>query len=320
MHRGVGCIGPLHYGSAMDEIVTFGGRVTLGQERQANDTERFLEMVGDRVRAARNRRSISRKTLSEISGVSQRYLAQLESGTGNISILLLRRVAEALDHKIEWLVGEEDPYTSDAVAMMSLYRQATGEQRMRVLEILDPDNPHLRRSRRLAFIGLRGAGKSTIGRLAADRLKLPFLELNEEIEQASGMPVNEVIALYGQEGYRRLEKQSVERIAATYDSIVLAVAGGIVSEPETFNYLLRHYHTIWLKARPEEHMGRVRAQGDERPMAGNPAAMDELRNILMSREALYARAEAQIDTSGRGLPETLDAVLDLIEKRGFLRN
>ncbi|WP_425364913.1 helix-turn-helix transcriptional regulator [Georhizobium profundi] len=276
-------------------------------------------MVGDRVRAARNRRSISRKTLSEISGVSQRYLAQLESGTGNISILLLRRVAEALDHKIEWLVGEEDPYTSDAVAMMSLYRQATGEQRMRVLEILDPDNPHLRRSRRLAFIGLRGAGKSTIGRLAADRLKLPFLELNEEIEQASGMPVNEVIALYGQEGYRRLEKQSVERIAATYDSIVLAVAGGIVSEPETFNYLLRHYHTIWLKARPEEHMGRVRAQGDERPMAGNPAAMDELRNILMSREALYARAEAQIDTSGRGLPETLDAVLDLIEKRGFLR-
>ncbi|AZN70972.1 helix-turn-helix domain-containing protein [Georhizobium profundi] len=303
----------------MDEIVTFGGRVTLGQDRQADDTERFLEMVGDRVRAARNRRSISRKTLSEISGVSQRYLAQLESGTGNISILLLRRVAEALDHKIEWLVGEEDPYTSDAVAMMSLYRQATGEQRMRVLEILDPDNPHLRRSRRLAFIGLRGAGKSTIGRLAADRLKLPFLELNEEIEQASGMPVNEVIALYGQEGYRRLEKQSVERIAATYDSIVLAVAGGIVSEPETFNYLLRHYHTIWLKARPEEHMGRVRAQGDERPMAGNPAAMDELRNILMSREALYARAEAQIDTSGRGLPETLDAVLDLIEKRGFLR-
>ena len=303
----------------MDEIVTFGGRVMLGQERQANDTERFLEMVGDRVRAARNRRSISRKTLSEISGVSQRYLAQLESGTGNISILLLRRVAEALDHKIEWLVGEEDPYTSDAVAVMSLYRQATGEQRMRVLEILDPDNPHLRRSRRLAFIGLRGAGKSTIGRLAADRLKLPFLELNEEIEQASGMPVNEVIALYGQEGYRRLEKQSVERIAATYDSIVLAVAGGIVSEPETFNYLLRHYHTIWLKARPEEHMGRVRAQGDERPMAGNPAAMDELRNILMSREALYARAEAQIDTSGRGLPETLDAVLDLIEKRGFLR-
>nr|WP_245451452.1 helix-turn-helix transcriptional regulator [Georhizobium profundi] len=293
--------------------------MTLGQDRQADDTERFLEMVGDRVRAARNRRSISRKTLSEISGVSQRYLAQLESGTGNISILLLRRVAEALDHKIEWLVGEEDPYTSDAVAMMSLYRQATGEQRMRVLEILDPDNPHLRRSRRLAFIGLRGAGKSTIGRLAADRLKLPFLELNEEIEQASGMPVNEVIALYGQEGYRRLEKQSVERIAATYDSIVLAVAGGIVSEPETFNYLLRHYHTIWLKARPEEHMGRVRAQGDERPMAGNPAAMDELRNILMSREALYARAEAQIDTSGRGLPETLDAVLDLIEKRGFLR-
>ncbi|WP_099864235.1 helix-turn-helix transcriptional regulator [Pararhizobium haloflavum] len=306
----------------MDEIVTFGGTVTsLERARSVEDeSTRFLEMVGERVRAARSRKNISRKVLSEMSGVSQRYLAQLESGTGNISIILLRRVADALDHRIEWLVGEEDPYTSEVHSVTSLYRQATSEQRMRVLEILDPENPNLRRSGRIAFIGLRGAGKSTIGRLVADQRHMPFLELNEEIEQASGMPVNEVIALYGQEGYRRLERQSVERIAATYDSIVLAVAGGIVSEPETFNYLLRHYHTIWLKARPEEHMGRVRAQGDERPMAGNPAAMEELRNILMSREALYARAEAEINTSGKGVPETLAAVSEIVDKRGFLKN
>jgi len=142
--------------------------------------------------------------------------------------------------------------------------------------------------------------------------------LNEEIEQAAGMPVNEVIALYGQEGYRRLEKQSVERIVATNDSIVLAVAGGIVSEPETFNYLLRHYHTIWLKAEPTDHMTRVRGQGDERPMAGNPEAMDELRSILMSREALYERADLSVNTSGRTLRQTVDDVLVGIGENSFL--
>ncbi|MGH6923708.1 MAG: helix-turn-helix transcriptional regulator [Propylenella sp.] len=306
--------------SRTSEIVTFSGRVTALDRDQARDARaaEFLRLVGDRVRAARSRKSITRKMLSHASGVSQRYLAQLEAGTGNISILLLRRVADALDHKIEWLVGEEDPYTSEVVSVMSLYRSATKEQRRRVLDILDPEHPSLRRSRRTALIGLRGAGKSTIGQLAADRLGVPFVELNEDIQQASGMPASEVIALYGQEGYRRLERQSIERMAATYDEVVLAVAGGIVSEPETFNFLLRNFHTIWLKARPEEHMARVRAQGDERPMAGNPAAMDELRNILMSREALYARAEAEVNTSGRTVDQTLADVLDVIEQNGFL--
>ncbi|MEP3245875.1 MAG: helix-turn-helix transcriptional regulator [Sneathiella sp.] len=305
-----------------NEIATFGGRTPLDEKNISSATEgetaAFLELVGERVRAARARKNISRKALSEISGVSQRYLAQLETGSGNISIILLRRVADALDYKIEWLVGEEDPYSSKLLSIISLYKQATGDQRMKVLEILDPDHPNLKRSRRIAFIGLRGAGKSTLGRLSAEKIGFPFLELNEEIEQASGMPVNEVIALYGQEGYRRLEKQSVERIVATNDSIVLAVAGGIVSEPETFNYLLRHYHTIWLKADPTDHMTRVRGQGDERPMAGNPEAMDELKSILMSREALYERAEIEINTSGRTLEQTLEDVLGAIEEKGYL--
>jgi XRE family aerobic/anaerobic benzoate catabolism transcriptional regulator len=303
----------------MDEIVSFDGRVRPPESFLADEEANaaLLAMVGDRVRNARARKGISRKRLSEISGVSQRYLAQLEAGEGNISIVLLRRVAHALDHRIEWLVGADDPWNSDVMAVMGLYRSATAEQRQKVLEILDPEHPSLRRGRRVAFIGLRGAGKSTLGRLAADRLGVPFLELNAEIEQASGMPVNEVMALYGQEGYRRLERQSLERIVAISDALVLAVAGGIVSEPETFTYLLRHYHTVWLKAQPEEHMARVRAQGDTRPMAGNPAAMEELRTILTSRETLYARASLHVDTSNRSLDESLSDALTAIRARGI---
>ncbi|MBL4739521.1 MAG: helix-turn-helix transcriptional regulator [Sneathiella sp.] len=300
-----------------NEIATFDGKNGEGASEAEDLTHAFLVRLGDRVRAARSRKNISRKVLAEISGVSLRYLAQLESGSGNISIILLRRVAEALDYKIEWLVGEEDPYSSDTLAALSLFSQADQQTRARVLKILDPEEPTAKRAGRIAFIGLRGAGKSTIGRVTAEKLNVPFLELNEEIEQASGMPVNEVIALYGQEGYRRLEKQSLERVAATHSTIALAVAGGIVSEPETFNYLLRHYHTIWLKADPTDHMSRVREQGDERPMAGNPEAMSELRGILMSREALYARADIEIDTSAQNVEQTSFAVLKAIRENGY---
>ena len=279
---------------------------------------KFLRVVGDRVRTARARKGVSRKALSDRSGVSQRYLAQLEAGEGNISISLLRRVAEALDHRIEWFVAEDDPWSSDVVAVTSLYRSASNEQRHRVLEILDPAGA-INRAGRVALIGLRGAGKSTLGRMASAALAIPFMELNEDIEQVSGMPVGEVMALYGTEGYRRLERQSIERVVATYDKLILAVAGGIVSEPETYSYLLRHYHTIWLRAKPEEHMSRVLAQGDTRPMARNPAAMDELKSILTSRESLYARADAQVNTSARTLDESLADLLATIETKGFFR-
>jgi XRE family aerobic/anaerobic benzoate catabolism transcriptional regulator len=148
---------------------------------------------------------------------------------------------------------------------------------------------------------------------------LPFLELNHEIERVSGIPVHEVMAMYGQEGYRRIERQAVERIAATHESLVLAVAGGIVSDPSTFNYLLRYYHTVWLRAKPEEHMARVRAQGDTRPMAGNPAAMEELKTILTSRETLYAKAWVHLNTSGQSVEDSLSALLSKIEDRGFVK-
>lgn len=300
----------------MSEIVTFGGQISTSRDDERID--RLLTSVGERVRSARARMGLSRRVLAERSGVSQRYLAQLESGQGNISIALLLRVADALDFRIEWLVAEDDPWTSDVVMISSLLRGATRAQRQRVLEILDPENPGLRRAGRIAFIGLRGAGKSTLGRLAAAQLGLPFKELNDDIAEASGMPAGEVMALYGPEGYRHLERQSLERIVATHDRLILAVAGGIVSQPETYNYLLRHFHTVWLKAEPEEHMARVRGQGDERPMAGNPDAMAELRNILTSREALYARAEVHINTSKVTLETSLKAVLDAIRDKRFV--
>jgi XRE family aerobic/anaerobic benzoate catabolism transcriptional regulator len=302
----------------MSEIVTFGGHVTPTRPIDDAKIDRLLVSVGERVRNARGRMGLSRRLLAEKSGVSQRYLAQLESGQGNISIGLLLRIADALDFRIEWLVAEEDPWTSEIVMITSLLRSATTAQRERILEILMPENPRLKRASRIAFIGLRGAGKSTLGRLAAAELGLPFKELNEDIEEASGMPAGEVMALYGPEGYRHLERQSLERIVALHDKIVLAVAGGIVSQPDTFNYLLRNFHTLWLKAEPEEHMARVRGQGDERPMAGNPDAMGELRNILKSREALYARAEARVNTSKSTLEESLEAVLEAIRKHRFL--
>lgn len=302
------------------EITGFAGAALPADGASARDgaASRLIAAVGDRVRAARQRKGLSRRALSERSGVSQRYLAQLETGDGNISIGLLHRVADALDHRIEWLVGDDDPWTSETSEMAQLFRSATAEQRRRVMEILNPGHPDLKRAHRVCLIGLRGAGKSTLGRKAGDALRVPFVELNRDISEQAGMPVDEVMALYGQEGYRRLERQALERVVATHDSVVLAVAGGIVAEPETYALLLRHFHTIWIKADPEDHMARVRAQGDERPMAGKPEAMAELRTILTSREALYAKAEAMVDTSGRTVEESLADLLAVIRSSGFL--
>ena len=287
-----------------------------GDEAEAPEGDSFVARVGERVRKARERKGFTRKTLSELSHVSQRYLAQLEAGEGNISIALLHRVASALDHRMEAFVSADDSWDSEAAQVARLYEAASAEQRRRVLQILKPSLPT--RARRLCLIGLRGAGKSTLGRALSRSLDLPFVELNRDIEALSGMAVNEVMALYGPEGYRRLERQALERVAARTDSVVLAVAGGIVGEPETYDFLLRHFHTIWLKASPEEHMRRVRAQGDERPMAGNPRAMEELNAILRRREGLYARAEATVDTSGRTREQSERDVMEAVRRLGVL--
>jgi XRE family aerobic/anaerobic benzoate catabolism transcriptional regulator len=304
----------------MSEITNFKGEATATRSPSAVEdaVADLMARVGDRVRKARERRGISRKALSEKSGVSPRYLAQLEAGDGNISIGLLQRVALALDHRIDWLVGDEDPWTSDALRVADLFRAARTEVRQKVLETLAPGPPERQRAKRICLIGLRGAGKSTLGRLASQAMNIPFVELNREIEELSGIPVMEVIALYGQEGYRKLEAQAVERIIALYDTLVLAVAGGVVSEPETYRTLLTHFHAIWIKATPAEHMARVLAQGDSRPMAGNPESMQQLKEILASRTPLYEQALAKVDTAGKSVETSLADLLETIRRAKFL--
>ncbi len=293
---------------------------TTDKKGKGNDESfsRLLKVVGDRVKAARARKKISRRILSEKSKVSQRYLAQLESGAGNISIGLLLRIAHALDTKMELLVAEQDPWNTDLAKARSLLNSASAEQRERVIAMLESAMLNVTKAKRVALLGLRGAGKSTLGNLASDKLQVPFVELNDEIEKVGGMPVREVFAMYGDEGYRQLERQALEQTVSSNDTMVLAVAGGIVSDRDTYEYLLSHFHTIWLKADPQEHMSRVIGQGDERPMAGNPDAMKDLQEILRSRERLYDRADVVVNTTKTTVDESLKQVVDAIKANGFL--
>ncbi len=280
----------------------------------------LIRLVGARVRARRNELRMSRRELSERSGVSPRYLAQLESGEGNISIGLLKRIAIALDTPIETLTTSEVPKCADEAFVAMLYRHADVHIRTRVLQILDPERRWKEKAGRICLIGLRGAGKSTLGTLIARDFGMEFIELNRKIEQSAGMPVGEIIALYGQDGYRQLEAEALDGVIADHDRVVLAVAGGIVSDERAFERALASFHTVWIRAQPEEHMNRVRAQGDLRPMAGNPQAMAQLRQILKSREAQYSRAALDLDTSGKSVETSRAELCELLQMNEVARS
>jgi XRE family aerobic/anaerobic benzoate catabolism transcriptional regulator len=269
--------------------------------------------VGEKVLALRKARRMSRRELSETSGVSPRYLAKLEGGDGNISIGLLKRVALALDTPVEQILVRDDPQAAETLLMMQMYRRADAGTRARVLQVLDPERTRAQKAERLCLVGLRGAGKSTLGARISAAFDAPFIELNDEIEQNAGMPVAEIIALYGQEGYRQLEADTLGAIVKSHRRAIVAVAGGIVSEETTFQQLLSRFHSVWVRTSPGEHMERVRAQGDMRPMQGNPQAMIQLRQILKAREVYYAQADHLLDTSGKTVDVSEAELSDLIE-------
>jgi XRE family aerobic/anaerobic benzoate catabolism transcriptional regulator len=284
-------------------------------EQNAEREAEYLKLLGDRVREARARRGMTRKILARDSGVSERYLAQLERGQGNISILLLRDIARALDLPLELLVlqGPEPPI--DLIHTTEFLRRLRPEELTQARQLLienfagvDMDT----RRNRIALIGLRGAGKSTLGAMLAERLETPFIELDRLIEQASGVTLNVIFDLYGQSGFRRLERRCLEQVLERHPRFVLSSGGSLVSEPATFERLLTTCFTVWLRATPEDHMQRVIAQGDMRPMADNDESMSDLRRILAVREPLYSMADTVIDTSSHALNESLTTLMNAI--------
>lgn len=283
----------------------------------AADATALMQQVGARARALREARGLSRRVLSDLSGVSPRYLAQLEAGAGNISIALLNRVAQALDAPITAFL-EAPEGGAEVARVATLFAAADTGTQAQVLHLLSPQG-QTDRAERLCLIGLRGAGKSTLGAALGARLGLPFIELNRQIEARAGMAIPEIMALYDVDGYRRLEADALEDITRCETRVILAVAGGIVGNAETYAALRARFHTVWLRATPEDHMARVRAQGDTRPMAGNPEAMAQLRAILRQRAPLYARADAVLDTSGKDVATTCDALAGLVAARRFLK-
>ncbi len=276
----------------------------------------YLRQLGERVRAARARRGMSRKILSQASGVSERYLAQLETGKGNISIALLRKIASAMSIPLVDLVREGDERTIDLTLLVrKLERLGPDEVAIanRVLNNALGLRETARRMDRIALIGLRGAGKTTLGAALADRLSVPFVELAREIEQTAGMYIDHIFELSGQAAYRRYERRALEDTLAVHPECVIASGGSLVSEPETYELLLDQCFTIWLRAAPEEHMNRVRDQGDTRPMAESSEAMADLKRILETRHALYAKADIAVDTSNCSVSAALDALVGALD-------
>ena len=243
----------------------------------------YLSLLGDRVRAWRSEHGMTRKALSAASGVSERYLAQLEAGEGNITVLLLRKVARAMGVPVESLVREEQ-----------------AQQKC------------------IALLGLRGAGKSTLGEKLAQSLGIPFIELDREVEKEAGAALGEVFAMYGQDAFRRFERRALERVLAQNERAVIATGGGLVTDAGTYKMVLERCRCVWLKASPEEHMARVIAQGDMRPFKGinapgRSSALDEIRRLLADRDRLYSRAELILDTSGKSARSSLSQLLSLVK-------
>jgi len=283
---------------------------------EAEEKNPFLSALGERVRALRSRRGMTRKAVAVAADVSERHLANLEYGIGNASILVLLQVAGALQCSLAELLGDITTSSPEWLLIRELLERRDEDtlRRVRVAvgELLGTGGPNARpglaRSTRIALVGLRGAGKSTLGQMLADDLEFPFVELSREIEKFAGCSISEIQGLYGQSAYRRYERRALEEAIQIYPEAVIATPGGIVSDAATFNQLLSHCTTVWLQADPEDHMKRVAAQGDMRPMAASREAMEDLKGILAGRAAFYSKADFRVDTSAQPLLPTFAAL------------
>ena len=282
----------------------------------------FLLALGERTRALRARRGMTRRELAQTAEVSERHLANLEYGLGNASILVLLQVAKALQCSLAELIGEVTTISPEWLLLRELLagRDEDTLRRVRIVvgELLGTGGANTRDGRahspRIALIGLRGAGKSTLGALLAADLGFTFVELSREIEKFAGCSVGEIQALYGQNAYRRYERRALEEAVQIYPEAVIATPGGIVSDPANFNLLLQHCTTVWLEAAPGDHMKRVMAQGDLRPMAASSEAMEDLKSILAGRQAFYSKADFRLDTSAQPQDATFAALRTLVRR------
>lgn len=279
------------------------------------ESERLLDVLGDRVRTLRAHRRMTRKVLARDSGVSERYLAQLEHGQGNISVVLLARVAAALRTEPSDLLATRERQTAEEVLIADLLRELSPDTHKAFLQILSENfSVPVESRRRIALIGLRGAGKTSQGKLLAAHLNIPFVYLGGEIEKLAGMSASEIFSLSGQTGYRRLQEKALMQTLKRHDSCVVETGGSIVTDAKLLNTLLTTCFVVWLYARPEEYMRRLIAEGDVRPMENLSDAMADLRRILSERDELYSKAHASIDTSDMNIEECVTELLQLTPK------
>lgn len=272
---------------------------------------RFLVALGDRVRAARRRVGLTRRALAERSGVSERFLAQLEGGTGNVSVARLRSIVKVTGVTFGELLDGAPSLAPETRSILKRLESASPDvvERVRALLESTPDTP------RVALVGLRGAGKTTLGRALAERTGARFVEVAREVEEMSGLSVPEIFSLYGEEGFRGFERSCIEALVAGGRATVVAAPGGIVDAPETFAFLLREFHVVWLRTSPEDHMVRVRSQGDQRPMRGFPRAMEILEQLLARRSVDYSRAHEELDTFGVPVEDSVEELLFRVGRR-----
>lgn len=278
----------------------------------------FLVALGERVRTLRSRRGMTRKAVAVAADVSERHLANLEYGTGNASILVLLQVADALQCPLAELLGDVSTSSPEWLLIREMLsgqdEAALRRARVAIAGALGgADSTEAGRRTRIALIGLRGAGKSTLGQRLADDLGFAFIELSREIEKFAGCSIEEIHALYGTPAYRRYERRALEEAIQIYPEVVIATPGGLVSDAANFNLLLSHCTTVWLQADPSDHMGRVAAQGDMRPMAASREAMEDLKRILAGRSAFYSKAELHFNTSDYSLPQAHEALAEQVK-------